>query len=84
MIGFILSGKELDANLINEVINDTIKNISGVISQKKPVILYTKVTAESYTLTVRFWSTISNADDSKSEAILQLRTAFADKKILFE
>ncbi len=34
MIGFILSGKELDANVINEVINDTIKNIPGVISQK--------------------------------------------------
>jgi len=36
MIGFVLTGKELDANMINEVINDTIKNIQGVISSKKP------------------------------------------------
>ena len=84
MIGFILSGKELDANLINEVINETIKNIPGVIDQKKPIILYTKVTSENLTLTVRFWSTISNADRAKSEAFLQLNTAFADKKIQFE
>ena len=84
MIGFVLSGKELDANLINEVINETIKNIPGVIAQKKPVILYTKVTSENLTLTVRFWSTISNADRVKSEAFLQLSNAFADKKIQFE
>jgi small-conductance mechanosensitive channel len=84
MIGFVLSGKELDANVINEVINETIKNIPGVIDQKKPVILYTKVTSESLTLTVRFWSTISNADRAKSEAFLQLSNAFADKKIQFE
>src|ERR1035437_1608417 len=84
MIGFVLSGKELDANLINEVINETIKNIPGVIDQKKPVILYTKVTSENLTLTVRFWSTISNADRAKSEAFLQLSNAFADKKIQFE
>jgi potassium-dependent mechanosensitive channel len=84
MIGFTLSGKELDANVINEVINDTIKNIQGVISHKKPVILYTKVTSENCTLTVRFWSTISNADHAKSEAFIQLSTAFSDKKMLFE
>lgn len=84
MIGFILSGKELDANVINEVINDTIKNVPGVISQKKPVILYTRVTTENCTLTVRFWSTINNADLAKSEAFLQLSTAFSDKKIQFE
>jgi len=84
MIGFTLSGKELDANLINDVINETIKNIPGVIAQKKPVILYTKVTSESLTLTVRFWSTISKIDHAKSEAFLQLNTAFADKKIQFE
>jgi small-conductance mechanosensitive channel len=84
MIGFVLSGKELDANLINEVINETIKTIPGVIDQKKPVILYTKVTSENLTLTVRFWSTIINADRVKSEAFLQLSTAFADKKIQFE
>ena len=84
MIGFVLSGKELDANVINEVINETIKNIPGVVAQKKPVILYTKVTQDNLTLTVRFWSTISNADRAKSEAFLQLSTAFADKKIRFE
>jgi small-conductance mechanosensitive channel len=84
MIGFVISGKELDANIINEVINETIKNIPGVIAQKKPVILYTKVTSESLTLTVRFWSTISNADRAKSESFLQLSNAFADKKIQFE
>ena len=84
MIGFVLSGKELDANVINEVINETIKNIPGVVAQKKPVILYTKVTQDNLTLTVRFWSTISNADRAKSEAFLQLSTAFADKKIQFE
>jgi small-conductance mechanosensitive channel len=84
MIGFVLTGKELDTNLINDVINDTIKNIPGVIDQKKPVILYTKVTSENLTLTVRFWSTISNSDRARSEAFLQLNTAFADKKIQFE
>jgi small-conductance mechanosensitive channel len=84
MISFILSGKELDANVINEVINETIKNIAGVISQKKPVILYIKVTPENCTLTVRFWSTISNADRNKSEALVQLSAAFADKNIHFE
>jgi potassium efflux system protein len=83
-IWFILSGKELDANIINEVINDTIKNIPGVISQKKPVILYTRVTPENCTLTVSFWSTINNADNVKSDAYLQLSTAFASKKIQFE
>jgi potassium-dependent mechanosensitive channel len=84
MISFILSGKELDANVINEVINETIKNIPGVISQKKPVILYIKVTPENCTLTVRFWSTISNADRNKSEALVQLSAAFTDKNIHFE
>ena len=39
----------MDANVINEVINDTIKNVPGVISQKKPVILYTKATQENCT-----------------------------------
>jgi small-conductance mechanosensitive channel len=84
MIGFTLSGKELDANVINEVINETIKNIPGVIPQKKPVILYIKVTQENCSLTVRFWSTISNADRSKSEAMLQLSAAFSGRKIQFE
>ena len=84
MISFILSGKELDANVINEVINETIKNIPGVILQKKPVILYIKVTPENCTLTVRFWSTISNADRNKSEALVQLSAAFTGKNIHFE
>jgi potassium efflux system protein len=83
-IWFILSAKELDANIINEVINDTIKNISGVNSQKKPVILYTRVTPENCTLTVSFWTTINNADLVKSDAYLQLSTAFANKKMQFE
>jgi potassium-dependent mechanosensitive channel len=83
-IGFVLTGKELDTNTINDVINDTIKNLPGVISQKKPVILYTKVTNESCTLTVRFWSTIILADNVKSEALIQLSNAFAGYKIKFE
>lgn len=84
MIWFILSGKELDANVINDVINNTILNIPDVISQKKPVILYTRVTPQSCTLTVRFWSTISKADTLKSEALRQLSSAFAEKNIHFE
>jgi len=35
-------------------------------------------------LTIRFWSTISKVDQVKSEAMLQLSTAFAAKKIGFE
>jgi small-conductance mechanosensitive channel len=84
MMWFNLSGKELDANVINEVINETIKNIPDVISEKKPVILYSRVTPEKSTLTVRFWSTIKNADHAKSEALLKLGAAFADKNIQFK
>jgi potassium-dependent mechanosensitive channel len=84
MIGFTLSGKELDANVINEVINEVIKNIQGVISNKKPVILYTKVTHENCTLTVRFWSTTGDSDYAKSEAMLQLSSAFSDISLKFE
>jgi potassium efflux system protein len=84
LIWFILSGKELDANVINEVINDTISNIPDVITQKKPIILFTRVTPENCTLTVRFWSTIKNAEYVKSEALLQLSSAFARKNIQFE
>lgn len=84
LMTFTLTGKELDANVINEVINNTIKNIPNVIGKKKPVILYTKVMPESCSLTIRFWSKISHADLVKSEAILQLSTAFAAKKIGFE
>jgi potassium efflux system protein len=84
MIWFVLSGKELDANVINEVINETISSIPDVISQKKPVILFTRVTPQSCTLTVRFWSTIGKADSIKSEALIQLSSAFAEKNIHFE
>jgi small-conductance mechanosensitive channel len=84
VLQFSLSGKELDANMINEVINDTIKNIPNVISKRKPVILYTKVTPESCSLTVRFWSIINKADQVKSEAMLKLSAAFTAKNIGFE
>jgi potassium-dependent mechanosensitive channel len=83
-IWFILSGKELDANVIDEVINNTIGDISDLISNKKPVILYTRVTSETCTLNVRFWSTIKNAENVKSEALLKLSAAFAEKNIAFE
>ena len=84
VLQFSLSGKEMDANMINEVINDTIKNIQHVISKRKPVILYTKVTPENCSLTVRFWSIINKADHVKSEAMLQLSAAFTSKNIGFE
>jgi small-conductance mechanosensitive channel len=83
-IWFTLSGKELDANVINEVINDTIKNIPNVISQKKPVILYNRVAQGTCTITLRFWCAISNTDTVKSEALLRLSNAFASKDIGFE
>jgi small-conductance mechanosensitive channel len=84
VVWFSLSGKELDSNVINEVINSTIKNIPNVISQKKPAIIYNRVTTETCAITVRFWSTISKADNVKSEAMLQLSAAFAAKNIGFE
>jgi potassium-dependent mechanosensitive channel len=84
MVWFSLTGKELDSNVINEVINETIANISGVVSQKKPVILYTRVTPETCAITVRFWCTINNADSVKSEAMIKLSAAFETKNIKFE
>jgi potassium-dependent mechanosensitive channel len=84
MLWFILSGKELDSNMINEVINDTILNIPDIVAPKKPVILYTRVTKETCTVNVRFWSSIKNGDQAKSEATLRLSAAFADKNIQFE
>lgn len=84
ILSFSLSGKELDANVINEVINDTIRKIPNVITIKKPVILYTKVTSETCTLTIRFWSTTTTGDLVKSEAILKLSAAFAAREIGFE
>ncbi len=84
LVTFTLSGKELDANVINEVINDTIKNIPDVISQKKPIILYNKAGQETCSITVRFWCTVNTTDAVKSEAILQLSNAFAARNIGFE
>lgn len=84
VLSFSLTGSELDANVINEVINSTIKNIQEVSAKRKPVILFTKVTPESCTLTVRFWSTQVNIDPIKSDAMVKLSAAFAVKKIGFE
>lgn len=82
-IVFSLSGKELDANVVNEVINTTVKEIPNVISKRIPVILYTKVMPESLSLTVHFWSTIGNVDQVKSTAMLQLSAAFSSRNIEF-
>jgi len=84
VLTFSLWGEELDANVINEVINDTIGGIDHVITKRKPVILYTKVTPDTCSLTVRFWSTTSHGDLVRSEAMLQLSAAFGEKKIGFE
>ena len=84
ILSFSLTGKELDANMMNEIINVTIKEIPNVISNRKPVILYTKVAQDTCTITVRFWSKISHTDLVKSEAMLQLSAAFAAKNIGFE
>lgn len=84
ILTFSLTGKELDANVINEVINETIKGIEYVVTKSTPVILFTKVAAESCSLTVRFWSTTTAGDLVKSEAMLKLSKAFAARKIGFE
>ncbi len=84
MLTCTLSGKELDANMINDLINNTIRNIPNVVSARKPVILYTRVTPETCSLTIRFWCIISKVDLVKSEATLQLSAAFGAKKIGFE
>ncbi len=84
MVWFSLAGKELDSNVINEVINGTIADMPNVISQKKPVILYTRVSPETCAITVRFWCTINNADSVKSEAMIRLSAAFETKNIKFE
>ena len=81
VVRFSLSGKELDANVINEVINITVAGIQNVIVKRKPVILYTKVTPETCWLTVRFWSSINNADEVKSTAMLKLNAAFTERNI---
>jgi len=84
MIHFSLTGKELDANVVNEVINGTLKNMANVIAKRNPVILYTKVSTEACSLTVRFWTSIGKADQVKSEAMLRLSAAFSAKSIGFE
>jgi potassium-dependent mechanosensitive channel len=80
---FKLSGSELDANVINDIINSTVTTIPGVTPQKKPVILYTRVTTENCWITVHLWSTINNASKVRSEAMLQLSAAFSKRKIGF-
>lgn len=74
----------LQINMVNEVINATIEKILNVITKRIPVILYTKVTPETLSLTVRCWSAIANVDQVKSEAMLQLSAAFSAKSIGFE
>ena len=83
-LSFTLTGKEMDANMVNEIINTTIEKILNVITKRIPVILYTKVTPETLSLTVRCWSAIGNVDQVKSEAMLQLSAAFSAKSIGFE
>jgi len=82
-VEFSLKGTELDANLINEIINETIQQIPHVIAKRKPIILFNKVSAEGCTITVRFWSTIGKVDSVKSDALLQLNAAFSAKNIGF-
>ena len=82
-IEFSLKGEELDANEINEIINVTIKGVPHVIEKRKPIILFNKVTSEGCTLTVRFWTTISKVEPVKSDAMLYLNKAFAEKNIGF-
>jgi len=84
IIWFNITGKELDSNKVNDLINNTIKDIPNVISRKKPEILYNRVRENSCAITVRFWCVIASADTVKSEAMLQLSSAFADKNIEFE
>ena len=83
MLQFVLYGKELDSNIINEVINTTIKSIPNVIPKKAPAIVYTKVTQDTCSLTVKFWSMISKTESVKSEALLKLNAAFTNKNIEF-
>jgi potassium-dependent mechanosensitive channel len=84
VILFSVSGKELDANLINEVINSTILSIPHIVTKRKPVILYTKVTPETCWLTVRFWSIINKVDEVKSESMLRLNEAFTQKGLMYK
>jgi small-conductance mechanosensitive channel len=83
-LSFSLKGEELDTNVVNEIINSTLKKIPNVMAKKNPVILYTKVTAETLSITIRFWYTGINTDQVKSEAMVNLSTAFSSKNIGFE
>jgi len=84
MIEFSLSGNELDTNIINDTINDVISKLPNVTTKNKPVILFTKVHQETCWLTVRFWSTITNLEQVKSSAMLQLSAAFKAKDMKME
>jgi hypothetical protein len=79
-----LSGNELDTNIINDTINDVISKLPNVTTKNKPVILFTKVHQETCWLTVRFWSTITNLEQVKSSAMLQLSAAFKAKDMKME
>ena len=83
-ISFSLTGKELDANMVNDVINTSLKTIPVILSKRNHVILYTKVTSETLSLNVRFWSKIGHVDQAKSEAMLLLSAAFKAKNIGFK
>jgi small-conductance mechanosensitive channel len=83
ILTFTISGNELDANVINEVINNTLNSLENVIVSKPPVILYSKVTSVACLLNVRFWSNISHADQVKSDAMRQLSAAFTARKFRF-
>jgi hypothetical protein len=48
------------------------------------VILFTKVSPDTCSLTVRFWSIIGNVDLVKSKTMIQLSAAFNARKIGFE
>lgn len=84
IIWFTITGKEMDSNVVNDVINNTIKEIPDTISRKKPEIIYNRVRQDSCSITVRFWSSIKTTDAVKSEAMLRLSSAFANKNIEFE
>ena len=81
---FWVIGKELDANVVNGLINETIKKIPHVITKRNPVILYMKVNQDACHLVVKFWCNIHQTDLVKSEAMQKLNAAFNSKGIGFE
>jgi small-conductance mechanosensitive channel len=84
MIEFSLSGGEPDTNLITEVINEVVLSVPGVIVKKKTVILFTRVQQNTCTLTVRFWTTMGNVEQVKSESLLRLNRRFAAEGLVME